>query len=405
MKLNYFFPATILICLGASFQIQGFSQNTWIQKTNFGGAARYDAVSFSIGNKGYIGTGDNSGLKKDFWEYNPSGSTWMQKADFGGSARQGAVGFSIGTKGYVGTGYDGNNPVKDFWEFDPIANTWTKKADFGGTARTQAAAFSIGANGYIGTGVDASVNFTKDFWQWNQASDTWTAITSLPDSGRSGALGFSIDKKGYLCTGYSGLFTTTYYQKLWEYDTTSNTWAKKADFPGNGRSDAAGFSFAGSLYLGMGGQGSTGLSDFWEWNPALNTWTQRVNFSGTAKQGTAGFAIGSKGYIGTGTTSVATLNCKTDLWEYTPLNTSVEETQSPLEINIYPNPSRGIFTVNCDKVGTEFSVYSATGEKIISDKTIISPETIDITTQPDGIYFISVKNNHSTLVQKIVIQK
>ena len=74
---------------------------------------------------------------KDFWEYNPSttANTWTQKADFGGTARYEAVGFSIGSKGYIGTGCDGSSYTKDFWEYDPAANTWTQKADFGGTAR------------------------------------------------------------------------------------------------------------------------------------------------------------------------------------------------------------------------------------------------------------------------------
>jgi len=45
-------------------------------------------------------------------------NTWTQKTDFGGTVRQGAVGFSIGSKGYIGTGYDGNySYYKDFWEY------------------------------------------------------------------------------------------------------------------------------------------------------------------------------------------------------------------------------------------------------------------------------------------------
>ena len=38
--------------------------------------------------------------------------SWTQKADLPGSARQVAAGFSIGTKGYMGTGYDGNGPLQ-----------------------------------------------------------------------------------------------------------------------------------------------------------------------------------------------------------------------------------------------------------------------------------------------------
>ena len=38
--------------------------------------------------------------------HNYAQNTWKKKADFGGGARYGAVGFSIGSKGYIGTGYD-----------------------------------------------------------------------------------------------------------------------------------------------------------------------------------------------------------------------------------------------------------------------------------------------------------
>lgn len=76
---------------------------------------RYSAVGFSIGSKGYIGTGqDACGYKNDFWEYNPADNSWTQKADFGGGGRVAAVGFSIGSKGYIGTGNDGSSLKKDF---------------------------------------------------------------------------------------------------------------------------------------------------------------------------------------------------------------------------------------------------------------------------------------------------
>ena len=43
----------------------------------------------------------------------PAGS-WRQKADFGGLERFSAVGFSIGTKGYVGTGSNNGTDFNDF---------------------------------------------------------------------------------------------------------------------------------------------------------------------------------------------------------------------------------------------------------------------------------------------------
>src|SRR5436189_6019241 len=81
------------------------AQGTCTQKANFGGPGRESAVGFSIGSKGYIGTGAaDSGLLKDFWEYDPATNTWIQKADFPGTARYDATGFSSGSKGYIGTG-------------------------------------------------------------------------------------------------------------------------------------------------------------------------------------------------------------------------------------------------------------------------------------------------------------
>ena len=101
----------------------------WVKLSDFDGIPRTDAIGFSIGSKGYIGTGyDGTDRKSDFWEYDPVKNAWTQKADVPGIARNGAIGFGTDTKGYVGTGFDGKNRLKDFYEFDPASNTWTQKA-------------------------------------------------------------------------------------------------------------------------------------------------------------------------------------------------------------------------------------------------------------------------------------
>jgi N-acetylneuraminic acid mutarotase len=129
------------------------AQNTWTQKADLGGTGRAQAVGFSIGTKGYLGTGVDYALNyKDFWEYDPDANTWAQKADFGGAARSGAVGFNIGTKGYLGTGFyfdDTFHYFSDFWEYYPDSNTWTQKADFGEVPARVLLVFSIGNKGYL----------------------------------------------------------------------------------------------------------------------------------------------------------------------------------------------------------------------------------------------------------------
>ncbi len=283
----------------------GQAQNTWTQKANFGGLARNGAVGFSIGTKGYFGTGlDNGGQKNDFWQYDPANNSWTQKANFGGAARYAAVGFSIGQKGYIGTG---GYPINynDFWEYDPLTNTWTQKANFGGGSRAWATGFSIGSKGYLGTGTGNTA--FDDFWEYDPNADSWTQKTNFGGGPRHLTVGFSIGTKGYIGTGFTNSF--------WEYDPSVNTWTQKANFTGNNRYGAVGFSIGTKGYIGTGVD-ITNMNDFWEYNPFLNTWTQRLNFPGISRGAASGFSIGNKGYIGLGGPTTAPFN---DFYQYAPI--------------------------------------------------------------------------------------
>ncbi len=268
--------------------------NTWVAKTNLTGVGRVEAVSFSIGNKGYIGTGRAaSGLQKDLWQYDPATGSWTQMADFGGVARKLAVGFSIGNKGYIGTGYDNTTYKKDFWEFDPATNVWVAKADFGGTARYAAISFSIDTKGYIGTGTD--VGNKSDFWQYDPATNAWIRKADFGGTARREAVGFSIGSKGYIGTGLDN----SKRNDFWEYDPTTNQWIAKSNFGGSARSLAVGFSIGSKGYVGTGNDGLN-KNDFWEFDPTANTWIAKADFGNSARYSATGFSIGGKGYLGTG---------------------------------------------------------------------------------------------------------
>ncbi|MCE9540394.1 MAG: galactose oxidase, partial [Bacteroidetes bacterium] len=152
--------------------------NTWTAKAAV--VPRNVGVGFSIGNKGYLGLGtDGSTNYNDFWEYDPTDTSngfdvnnnpngkWSQKASFPGAPRYGSAAFSIGNKGYIGTGYDGNLSYKDFFEFDPVLNSWLQKSDFGGEARGYGIGFAIGNNGYIGIGNNAN-GALSNLWVYGQ---------------------------------------------------------------------------------------------------------------------------------------------------------------------------------------------------------------------------------------------
>ena len=234
-----------------------------------------------------------------------------QKADLGTQGRYGAVGFSIGGKGYIGTGYDGTTYYKDFREYNPETNAWTQKADFDGAGRYGAVGFVAGGKGYIGTGYNGTTYY-KDFREYNPETDIWTQKTDFSGAGRYGATGFSIDNKGYLGTGYDG---TTCYKDFWAFDPGANSWARKADFGGAGRYGASGSSINATGYIGTGFDGSINYDDVWEYDPGENIWTQKAFFEGTGRYFATGFVIGTRGFIGTGLNGSTAYN---DFWEYDP---------------------------------------------------------------------------------------
>jgi hypothetical protein len=147
--------------------------NVWTKKADLPGEARWNAVGFSIGNKGFLGTGyaadyNNVNYLKDFWEWDQATDVWTKKADFGGTARYGAMGFSIGNKGYLGTGSN-NTSNKDFWEWNQATDVWLRKADLRENARWGVLSFTLGNKGYIGTGLTgfSNGNDVKYFWVYD----------------------------------------------------------------------------------------------------------------------------------------------------------------------------------------------------------------------------------------------
>jgi hypothetical protein len=342
-----------------SVNIPSAYADNWLQKADFGGTARYCAVGFNIGSKGYLGTGYNgSSSYKDFWEYDSVGDSWTQKADFEGTARYVAVGFSIGSMGYLGTGYDDSSYYKDFWEYDPSKNTWTQKADFAGTARGAAVGFSIGSMGYIGTGfAGAGLGMYNDFWEYNPSTDSWTQKADFAGTARVEAAGLSVGSKGYLGTGHT---VSAYVKDFWEYNPSTNSWTQKTDFPGTARYGAVGFSIGSKGYLGTGYDGSSYYKNFWEYDPSKDTWNQKNDFSGKTRASAVGFAIGSKGYIGTGNNGSSYYR---DFWVYDPSDELKLVDQTGVEIN--QTITSNIITVSWISSATTISIiggkYSING--------------------------------------------
>jgi N-acetylneuraminic acid mutarotase len=200
--------------------------------------------------------------------------------------------------------------------FSCPAQTWTRKSDIG-TVMEGSVSFSIGNKCYTLTGRNNSF-ILSEFWEWDQATDTWTRKADFPGTARYFASGFSIGTKGYIGGGFDGIQSLS---DFWEWDQVTDTWTRKADFAGIPRHHATAFSIGSKGYIGTGWDDIAGteLGDFWEWDQASDTWSRKADFGGTPRQGATGFTIGTKGYIATGEdqfSSYATFPSRKDLWEW-----------------------------------------------------------------------------------------
>ena len=288
----------------------------WKQKSNFGGTSRKDASGFAIGNKGYIGNGDDGVKKEDLWEYDKATDVWSQKANVPGGTRDKACGFSVGTKGYVVTGVDlSGTYMNDCQEYDPGTNSWTAKANFTGATRHSASAYSIGNKGYVTCGYDGTTQ-TKEHWEFDPAANTWTRKADFGGSARRSCVGIGLSNgRGYVGTGWDG---STRTRDWWEYNPGTDTWTQKADFGGTQRFDASCFESAGKAYVGLGHDGGSLKTDFWEYNPATNTWINMPDFIGTGRGKANAMTIGGTGFAGCGEDAGGRTK---DWYEFVPCNT------------------------------------------------------------------------------------
>ncbi len=373
--------AVFLFVVFTAFSSLSYAQtlSTWTPKSSFGGIGRAGAVSFSIGTKGYLGTGYGNGKipRTDFWEYDESTDTWSQKADFGGVARTFAVGFSIDSLGYIGTGLGGADTIdgtvaKDFWAFSPSLNTWTKKADFDGLERYGSAGFSIGSKGYIGTGDngDSLTPSFNDFWEYDPTIDLWTKKADFPGAGRVFATGLNIGNKGYLGLGNTGVSLTT---DFYEYDPVTDTWTVRASFGGPGRINAFGYGNSTNGYIGLGSIGTiTKMKDFWEYIPVLDKWNQKADFSGVSRSQAAGFNIGDMFYVGTGENGV---NYLIDFWVFNSTCILAAITSEPINQSITYGTSTSFTVTATDAVSYQWQEDAGIGFVDIIDGGIYSDAT------------------------------
>lgn len=225
----------------------------------------------------------------------PAGQ-WTQKATHGVPRNESGT-FSIGTNFYMGCGVpNGITYLKDFWKYDELTDTWTQKADVPGSGRAGPIAFSIGGKGYLGTGrvFGTPYTFRQDFYEYDTLTNAWTAKANFP-SVRGGAVGCSIGGKGYAGLGSSIAGGPDNKKDFYEYDPVADTWTFKSNMA-NTRSEAACFVMNGCVFICGGSSLGSTSNDCWMFDPVSNTWNARMDMP-MGVENTRAFTLNNRGYI------------------------------------------------------------------------------------------------------------
>jgi len=195
----------------------------WTVLDNFPGDSKWGSSYFSIGSKGYVTVGNSSNYDQlasaALWEFNMENKEWRVLSQFPGARRKRAISFSIGGVGYVGLGESSvGNYFNDLWKYSPWDDTWEKLADYPGINATlfPYSYFIINNKLYLTSQDDTKI------WTFDPLLNQWSEI--LKDDNiisKEILAGFSINNKGYFIESFGGYGELKGF-RIWEYNEYGN---------------------------------------------------------------------------------------------------------------------------------------------------------------------------------------
>jgi N-acetylneuraminic acid mutarotase len=286
----------------------------WSSIKNFPGSARYKAAAFSINGKFYIGGGAGGYTYSDFWEYNLSTDTWTRKTDIPGGPRSYPRAFSDGTSGFMGAGFSGDNYSKiqlySFYKYNPQTNTWSQIPDYPDNISNFYVGFTASVNGRLYAALSNTSITIREL-----VNDMWISHPSVNDMIDCPASGVMvIENKIYIITGYR--VNNTVNNAVWEYDTETSVWTRKANFPGSPRYAGVSFQIGKYGYYGCGmSVTNQQYSDMWRYDNSKDKWIRISDFPGGLRSHLTSCSDGFTGIVGLGYGNTL---YKYDFWRFDP---------------------------------------------------------------------------------------
>jgi hypothetical protein len=190
------------------------------------------------------------------------------------------------------------------------SQSWVNRPNLPSTSRSAVRSFNIGSKGYFIGGETAAASNLVDTWEYNTETNSWSQKADYPGVGTQKGVAFSINGIGYYGFGTAG-------GQLYSYNPQSNTWTQKATCT------IPSVSFWSTTYFVIGTKAYflDQNNKFFIYDSVTDSYTSLSDFTGLRRVTGVGFSINNKGYVCTGLNATSAGNTfLNDLWEYNPLN-------------------------------------------------------------------------------------
>jgi hypothetical protein len=289
---------------------------SWSRLPDLPSSQRYKAGCFSLDGKIFVGGGSYySSVFKDLWRYDPFLNTWTPMADLPGVGRIYPASAAGSDYGYMGAGFSADNSTKyqlyDFYRFNPVTNSWSSMANYPDNISNFFIGFAVSVNERVYVGLSNTTNIMREIVNGNWVSRN--IVTDIIDNTGVGV--FSIGNSFYVICGFNWDGSTS--REVWEYNSSTDSWTRKADFPGNARHVPVSFSVGkyGYYGCGRGWYEEVQYRDMWRYDPYHDKWIRLEDFPAGSRSHTVSVSDGKYGYAGLGYSGGSYYK---DFWKYIP---------------------------------------------------------------------------------------
>lgn len=221
-----------------------------------------------------------------------------------GIGRASAVSFVIAENAYIGLGRKtkGRPAAKDIWELNSVSKTLIKKNDFPGIGRVNAIAEVVNTKAYVGLGFDLNYGVYRDepqltdFWCYNSATDTWTSKANFPSKYTNACVSFVVNSDIYVGFGFNG---RGFKNEMWKYNTLNDSWTQLKNSALESRTGAVACSNGKQIFIGTG-YNTTNVKDWWAYFPETDSWKKMQNFPDGGRQFGVSISTSNRFFVATG---------------------------------------------------------------------------------------------------------